>query len=137
SKYASGIPTRNPRVPAPASGPKSSSLCRTDPASCGSKPDIAVSTAALSPTERVMGPTWSRVQDSGNTPVRPTRPIVGLSPTTPHSAARIRVQPTGTVPTAAYHRPAPPAAAGPLLDPPAIRPGSCGLPAGPVNESAP
>ena len=97
----------------------------------GSGPAMAASTSAASSTLRAMGPTWSSDQASAAQPCRLARPKVGLSPTTPHSAAGMRIEPPVSVPRAAYTMPRATAAADPLLDPPASRVGSCGLGVGP------
>ena len=39
-----------------------------------------------------MGPTWSRLEDSGNTPSTGTQANEGLKPTVPHKAAGIRIK---------------------------------------------
>ena len=76
-------------------------------------------------------------QESGKTPAVLIRPKEGRSPTTPHSAAGMRTDPPVSVPRASGTRPAATATAEPALDPPAIRPGSCGLAAGPFAATSP
>src|SRR5499427_1224379 len=87
--------------------------------------------AAASSTDRVIGPTWSNVGQSGTTPSVGTSPSDGLRPTTPHAAAGIRIEPPVSVPIDAWPMPVATAAAEPPLDPPAERVGSCGLCTGP------
>src|SRR5436305_6909646 len=67
-------------------------------------------------------------------PYRDTRPYVGFTPTTPHSAAGWRIEPPVSDPKAAGTNPAATAAALPPLDPPGTRDGSCGLRVGPNAE---
>jgi hypothetical protein len=50
------------------------------------------------------------------TPYALTRPKVGFSPTTPHTAAGCLIEPPVSVPIAAAHRPAATATADPLLE---------------------
>src|SRR5712691_13377179 len=78
------------------------------------------------------------------TPVRLTRPYVGLSPTIPQHAAGSRMEPPVSVPSAPRTSPAATAAPDPLLDPPETCPArhgfctspECGLsPNGPVASS--
>lgn len=52
------------------------------------------------------------------TPRRLTRPWVGLRPTTPQSAAGLRIEPPVSVPIAPKQSPAATAAPAPLDDPP-------------------
>ena len=96
-----------------------------------SGPAIASNAAARSATRRANGPTWSNDHASGTTPARETRPNVGLSPNTPHSAAGTRIEPLVSVPSESGTRPAATAAAEPPEEPPAMRDGSCGLRVGP------
>src|SRR5450759_4632484 len=67
-------------------------------------------------------------------PYRDTRPYVGLTPTTPHSAAGWRIEPPVSDPSARAAKPDATAAAEPPLDPPGTRVGSCGLRVGPKAE---
>src|SRR5829696_8765232 len=60
-----------------------------------------------------------------------TVPYVGLTPTTPHSAAGWRIEPPVSLPRPTAAKPAATAAALPPLDPPATRLVSCGLNVGP------
>jgi hypothetical protein len=87
-------------------------------ASRASCPAIARSIAAASATVRVMGPTWSIDHASGTSPWRLTRPYVGLTPTTPQSAAGARMEPPVSLPVAPAVRPAARALAEPALDAP-------------------
>src|ERR1700739_1018080 len=64
------------------------------------------SISALSATVRVIGPTWSSVKESGNTPRRETRPYVGLSPTIPQALAGLRTLPPVSLPSAIGNSPA-------------------------------
>ena len=50
------------------------------------------------------------------TPLRPTSPNVGLSPTTPQSHAGVRTEPPVSVPSANAHRPPATAAPEPVLE---------------------
>ena len=69
-----------------------------------------------SATLRVSGPTWSQLLEKPITPLRPTRPKVGLKPTMPHIHAGVRTDPPVSVPSAKLHRPAATAAADPVLE---------------------
>ena len=80
---------------------------------------------------RVIGPRWSKVRTFGQTPVRLTRPCVGLSPTIPHRAAGLRIEPPVSEPSANGQSPAATAAAEPPLEPPVMRSrfqGLCAVP---------
>ena len=63
-------------------------------------------------------------------------PNVGLKPTAPQKLAGRKVEPTTWVPSAAGTTPAPTAAAEPLLEPPGVRLGSCGLVVGALVKDA-
>jgi hypothetical protein len=76
---------------------------------------------AASRTVRHIGPGVSWVSDTGMVPARLTRPTVGLSPTMPHIADGLTMEPMVSVPTARVARLAATAAAIPELDPPALR----------------
>src|SRR5215207_5374543 len=94
----------------------------------GEKPGTKTSIIRTQPsTVRAIGPAWSKVGASGNTPSSETTPNVGLKPTTAQHAAGIRIDPPESVPSAASAKPAASAAADPPLDPPAVRPGAAGL----------
>ena len=80
-----------------------------------------------SPTDRAIGPAWSKLGASGKQPLSETSPKLGLKPTIPQQAAGIRMEPPESEPSAASARPATSAAAEPPLDPPAIRPGYAGF----------
>ena len=80
---------------------------------------------------RAIGPTVSRAGTSGKTPSVEIAPIGVLSPTTPHAAAGTRTEPPVSVPSASAPMPTASAAALPELEPPAMRPGRCGLPVSP------
>src|SRR5699024_9716220 len=83
--------------------------------------------AATTGTDPASGPMWSRAGESGWHPATLTRPRVGLSPTTPHSAAGIRIEPEVSVPRVRAALPSATAVADPLLEPPGIAPGTTGL----------
>src|SRR3954447_12920825 len=78
-------------------------------------------------TSRAIGPAWSKLGASGNTPSIGTRPYVGLNPAIPQHAAGIRIEPPVSVPVAPSASPSTSAAADPPLDPPAVRPGYAGF----------
>src|SRR3954471_12444314 len=67
-------------------------------------------------------------------PKRLTRPYVGFTPTTPHSAAGWRIDPPVSEPKLSGLNPAATAAALPPREPPGTRDGSCGLRVGPNAE---
>src|SRR6476659_5565217 len=92
---------------------------------------MTLSMSAASATVWPKGPIWSREEANATNPHRDTRPYVGLSPTTPHSAAGWRMEPPVSDPSAAAHIPAVSAAADPPDDPPGTRSGSHGLREGP------
>ena len=98
-----------------------------------------VSTSKRSPTSatvRAIGPRWSNDVLSGTTPSHEISPIVALSPTVPHAAEGMRIEPPVSVPSAPKHMPAASAAAAPPLEPPADRDGSSGLRTGPKADSS-
>ena len=70
----------------------------------------------------------SSVKESGNAPPVGTRCRVGLKPTSPHSAAGMRVEPPVSLPTAISHMPSTTATAPPEVEPPGMRARSAGLP---------
>src|SRR5437899_1258339 len=84
-----------------------------------SYPAIASRTIAALAASRVKGPTLSRVDPWGATPLRLTRPVVGFNPNTPHIAAGMRIDPPLSLPIAANARPAATDTAEPLLEAPA------------------
>src|SRR5699024_4705918 len=65
---------------------------------------------------------------------RGTRPKVGLSATVPVKDAGMRTEPPPSVPTDQVPIPRPTAAAAPPLEPPAVSPGSQGLPVAPCRR---
>ena len=65
--------------------------------------------------------TQSSERQAGTTPLVPTSPRVGLSPTIPFIAAGTRPEPAVSVPSANATSPAATATALPELDPPEIR----------------
>src|SRR5581483_10926934 len=77
---------------------------------------------------------WSSELANATSPYRDTRPYVGLTPTTPHSAAGWRIEPPVSDPRANGAYPAATAAADPPLEPPGTRVGSRGLRVGPNAE---
>src|SRR5437763_15878127 len=79
------------------------------------------SSSAHSRTVFVTMPIWSMPEAKATRPLRPTRPYVGLSPTTPHSAAGCRTDPPVSEPSAAGTIRAATAAAEPPDDPPATQ----------------
>ena len=60
----------------------------------------------------------ARLQQSGNAPCSLMRPNVALSPTIPHIAAGMRIEPPPSAPIATGARPDATIVAGPLDDPP-------------------
>ena len=92
---------------------------------------ITSSTPAASRTVRVTDP--SIVPPAHDSPVTGpwlTRPRVGLSPTSPHSLAGMRMEPPPSLACATATMPAATAAADPPDEPPVEWPGSHGLRAG-------
>src|SRR5881409_440117 len=92
------------------------------------------SNRAVSRTSRAKVPTWSSEDANAISPKREIRPYVGLSPTTPHSAAGCRTEPPVSVPSAQTASPAATAAAEPPDDPPGTVARSHGLRTGPYAE---
>src|SRR5579862_6831022 len=78
-------------------------------------------------TSRAIGPTWSKVGASGNTPSTGTCANDGLNPTIRQHAAGILIDPPVSVPSAPSASPAASAAADPPLDPPAVSDASTGF----------
>src|SRR5437763_10505627 len=79
-------------------------------------------------------PIWSSPDANATRPHRLTRPYVGLSPTTPHSAAGCRTEPPVSEPSAAGTMRAATAAAEPPDEPPATQSRFQGLRVGPNAE---
>ncbi len=80
---------------------------------------MADNISAASRTDRVIGPatdtpTKALVGHSG------TRPKVGFSPTRPHHAAGMRIEPPASVPICSGPNPAAPAAPAPDDEPPVV-----------------
>src|SRR5690606_19785709 len=75
-----------------------------------------------------MGPTESKLQDSGRTPSSGIRHREGLKPTSPQSAAGIRTEPAVSEPMATVAMPAATDTAAPEEEPPGMRLRSWGLP---------
>src|SRR5437763_13598867 len=90
-------------------------------------------TSADSRTVLVTIPIWSRPDAKATSPHRETRPYVGLTPTTPQSAAGWRTLPPVSEPSAAGTMRAATAAADPPLDPPGTRLVAHGLRVGPAD----
>src|SRR5215469_6659771 len=88
-------------------------------------------------TSRARGPTQSRVERSGCTPARLTRPYVGFRPTTPQHAAGRRIEPPVSLPSAKSTSRAATATADPLEDPPGTRAGARGLTGVPLQWLTP
>src|ERR1035437_10153434 len=88
---------------------------------------MAFKASAASRTERVSGPTWSRLKPSGRTPKRLTRPYVGLSPTVPQNDAGMRIEPPVSLPIAMNTMFVATATPEPPLDPPGLCRGFHGL----------
>src|SRR3954470_166413 len=92
---------------------------------------MASSTAALSRTDRERTPsTVAPAQDSPASGPRDTGPRVGLTPTSPHSLAGMRIDPPPSLACATATMPLATAAAAPPEDPPVEWPGFHGLRAG-------
>jgi len=81
--------------------------------------------------------TQSSDRQAGRTPLAPTRPRVGLSPTIPFIAAGTRPDPAVSVPSANATRPAATATALPELEPPATRSPPNTLSHAPYGERVP
>ena len=96
-------------------------------------PLSTASSSAQSRTLRASGPPVSRVAEIGAIPTPDTRPTVGRSPTTPHSAAGTRTEPPVSVPIAAGTSRAATAALEPPLLPPGMHRGSHGLCTAPLT----
>src|SRR5919197_4801900 len=76
---------------------------------------------------RANSPMWSRVRESGSTPVRGMRPCVGLKPYTPQKYAGRITEPAVWLPSASGTMCAATAAAEPLDEPPGVCSGLCGF----------
>ncbi len=70
---------------------------------------------------RAIGPTWSRLGASGNTPLDFANMGVGFMPATPQNDAGRVIEPPVWLPIAPKHMPQATAAAEPLDDPPGVR----------------
>ncbi len=99
--------------------------------SAGSWPEMTSSASAASSTVVANGPIWSRLDPNAISPRRLTAPYVGLTPTTPHSAAGCRIEPPVSEPRLSGANPAATAAADPPDDPPGTRRVSSGFRVGP------
>src|SRR5205809_7857422 len=111
-----------------------SSLLGTLERSPASGPEIAWRTRIASSTERVIGPSLSRDQQSVIAPVRGTRPNVGRRPVTPHRIAGLTMLPPVSLPMENATSPPAAAAPGPALDPDAPPCKSHGFIARPPNQ---
>ena len=121
-------PTRSRPTGAPTSSTSGRGSGGAQYGSPGSGPLMASSSAAVSRTVRLTTPSMvAPAQDSPTSGPCDTRARVGLSPTSPHSAAGIRIEPPPSLACATGTSPAATAAADPPLDPPVERDGSCGL----------
>lgn len=122
----------SPRIAAPRYGP-SSPGARTANGCRGGYPCGAImpsSRSAASATVRAIGPTTPRPASRSSPDPDGTRPRDGFTPTRPHDAAGMRIEPPPSLPGANGSRPAATAAAAPPLEPPAPRSRSHGLRAG-------
>ncbi len=125
-----GTPIRSPRRSSP-DGISTGTGSSTVVVSSGSRPAIREYRRALSRTVFVIGPTWSRLEAKAMIPYRETVPYVGLSPTSPHSAAGCLIEPPVSDPSAQGASPAATATAEPPEEPPGTRDGSHGFREGP------
>src|SRR5215472_9798980 len=97
---------------------------------------MADSISAASRTARVIGP---RQETPGNALAGQigTRPSVGFSPTSPHHAAGMRIDPPASVPMCSGPKPAAPAAPAPDDEPPVVKAGFQGLRVMPCGGQSP
>src|SRR5215469_9922782 len=95
---------------------------------------MALSTSAVSSTERQIGPSLSMLQESAMAPVRGTRPKVGRSPVAPHRVLGEEIEPRVSEPMAKATHPAAVAEAEPAEDPPDPWAGFQGLRVLPPNQ---
>src|SRR5262249_61988126 len=92
---------------------------RGDPSAATWNPGTRSRISVTQPsTSRAIGPAWSKLVASGNTPSTGTSPKLGLNPTTPQHAAGVRIGPPGSGPRAPATSPRASAAAEPPADPP-------------------
>ena len=75
------------------------------------------SISPVSSTQRQIGPTLSKDQQSAMHPLLLTRPNVGLRPVVPHRSLGEVIEPKVSVPIAKLHKPAAVAEADPALEP--------------------
>src|SRR5579871_4268135 len=123
------------RAPARAlASPASSEMSARAPAvwpaaamSVPSSPAMTLSRASASPTDLARGPAVSWLDEMGTIPVRGTSPTVGLMPTTPHTVAGHRIEPSVSVPMVRGASPAANAAPDPDDEPPGLRSRTWGL----------
>src|SRR5438128_2543363 len=92
---------------------------------------MASSRSEQSSALRAIGPTVSKVQETGRTPRFETRPIEGRMPVTPQRQAGMRIEPAVSVQRVPAARSAAAAAPLPPLEPPQLRSGGYGFRAGP------
>ncbi len=75
------------------------STSSSDSSSTGRNPSAsACSSSVHSPTDRAIGPAWSKLGASGKQPSSETSPKLGLKPTIPQQAAGIRMEPPESEP---------------------------------------
>ncbi len=127
-------PTRRPCTPSASRSRADGAAPGREVESQGSWPEMTSSNAAASATVPAKGPIWSRELAKATRPYRDTAPYVGLTPTTPHSAAGWRIDPPVSEPSASGAKPAATAAALPPEEPPGTRDRQCGLRVGPNAE---
>ena len=82
---------------------------------------MADRSAAASATLRAMGPAVSWLDEMGTMPLRLTKPMVGLMPTTAFMVDGLTMDPDVSVPTANGQKPAETATPEPELEPPGVR----------------
>ena len=89
---------------------------------------MIASARAQSATEAASGPTESRLGANGKAPSSGMRDAVGLNPTSPFSAAGMRIEPPVSEPIAMSQVPSAAETAAPDEDPPGTRLSSVALP---------
>ncbi|MEZ5138468.1 MAG: hypothetical protein R2711_06790 [Acidimicrobiales bacterium] len=99
-------------------------------------PSTASSSAAASRTERVTARRATRPAHASPSGAMVERPRLGLSPTSPHSEAGIRIDPPPSPAWATGTTPAATSAAEPPLEPPVERSVSHGLRVGPCDSGS-
>src|SRR3984885_13511260 len=131
----------------PASAPASALRSRQPPrgrppsrvasGSAPSGPAITPTARRASGRDRANPGTQASDRQAGTTPVHGMTPRVGLTPTTPFSAAGTRPEPAVSVPRAKSTRPSATATADPALEPPEILAGSHALRTAPYGLRVP